>query len=92
MAGLGKINKEAPHGYYDKAYGFYDVVVVGGGPAGMCAAIEAGKAGLDVLLLDEWPMLGGSLAYARFGADWPHNYCASRECAALAIVREAWLP
>lgn len=66
MAGLGKINKEAEHGYYDKAYGFHDVVVVGGGPAGMSAALEAGRAGLDVLLVDEWPVLGGSLAYARF--------------------------
>ena len=66
MAGLGKINKEAEHGCYDKAYGFHDVVVVGGGPAGMSAAIEAGKAGLDVLLVDEWPVLGGSLTYARF--------------------------
>ncbi len=66
MAGLGKVNKEAEPGYYDKAYGFHDVVVVGGGPAGMSAALEAGKAGLDVLLVDEWPVLGGSLSYARF--------------------------
>ncbi len=66
MAGLGVINRKAQHGYYDKAYGFYDVVVVGGGPAGMSAALEAGKAGLDVLLVDEWPLLGGSLCYARF--------------------------
>jgi len=69
MAGLGEINKEAPHDYYDKAYGFFDVVVVGGGPAGMSAAIEAGAAGLDVLLVEEWPILGGSLTYARFNAD-----------------------
>ena len=69
MAGLGVVNKDAANDYYDKAYGFYDVVVVGGGPAGLRAAIEAGKAGLDVLLVDEWPVLGGSLAYARFGPD-----------------------
>jgi sarcosine oxidase subunit alpha len=67
MAGLGEINNAAEHGYYDKAYGFHDIVVVGGGPAGLAAAIEAGRAGLDVLLLDEWPILGGSLCYARFG-------------------------
>ena len=67
MAGLGEVNREAEHGYYDKAYAFHDVVVVGGGPAGLSAAIEAGNAGLDVLLLDEWPVLGGSLCFARFG-------------------------
>ena len=67
MAGLGEINRDAAPGYYDKAYGFHDVVVVGGGPAGMSAALEAGRHGLDVLLVDEWPVLGGSLAYARFG-------------------------
>ncbi len=69
MAGLGTVNKETPHGYYDKAYGFFDVVVVGGGPAGLSAALEAGAAGLDVLLVDEWPALGGSLNYARYGAE-----------------------
>ena len=67
MAGLGEVNKDAERGDYDKAYGFHDVVVVGGGPAGLSAAVEAGRTGLDVLLVDEWPVLGGSLCYARFG-------------------------
>ncbi len=68
-AGLGKINEKAHHGYYDKAYGWYDVAVIGGGPAGMAAAASAAKAGAEVLLVEENPHLGGSLAYARFDAD-----------------------
>jgi sarcosine oxidase, subunit alpha len=69
FAGLGKVNLSAPRRYYDKAYGFYDLVVVGGGPAGMSAALEAATHGLEVLLVEEFPILGGSLAYARFGAE-----------------------
>ncbi len=40
-------------------YGKYDVVIVGGGPAGVCAAIAAGRAGLKVLLTEATGMLGG---------------------------------
>ena len=64
--GLGRVNLDAPHGYYDKAYGFYDVVVAGGGPAGLSAALTAARAGAKVLLAEENPVLGGSLTYARF--------------------------
>lgn len=39
------------------------VAVVGGGPAGLAAAIAAAGAGADVVLLDEWPVLGGRLRY-----------------------------
>lgn len=38
-----------------------DVLVVGGGPGGMSAAIHAGKYGAKVLLVDENPFLGGQL-------------------------------
>ncbi|WP_087035563.1 FAD-dependent oxidoreductase [Thermococcus litoralis] len=38
-----------------------DVIVIGGGPAGMMAAIHARDAGAKVVLLDENPMLGGQL-------------------------------
>src|SRR6185369_1407786 len=66
MAGLGKIDPHAHHGYYDKQYLFADVAVIGGGPAGMAAAIEAAKSGGEVILIDENPKLGGCLNYARF--------------------------
>ncbi|MFO0592355.1 MAG: FAD-dependent oxidoreductase [Polyangiaceae bacterium] len=36
-------------------------LVVGGGPAGMAAAIELGRKGIEVLLIDDKPRLGGKL-------------------------------
>ena len=40
----------------------YDVIVIGGGGAGMCAAIEACDAGARVLLIEAAKQLGGSTA------------------------------
>ncbi|MBX9710178.1 MAG: (2Fe-2S)-binding protein [Xanthobacteraceae bacterium] len=65
LAGLGSLDPNAHHGYYDKQYLFCDVLVVGGGPAGLSAAIAAAEAGADTLLIDEWPMPGGALLYGR---------------------------
>ena len=73
-AGLGVINQQLEPQYYDKQYRFFDVVVVGAGPAGMQAALSAAVEGCEVLLVDENPILGGSLNYARFDAEghsWP---------------------
>jgi sarcosine oxidase subunit alpha len=66
VAGLGTVDLATPHGYYDKEYLFADVTVIGAGPAGMAAALEAAKAGANVLLVDENAEIGGALAYARF--------------------------
>ena len=68
-AGLGEVDRAARPGRFDKKYGFYDVVVVGAGPAGLAAAASAAEAGARVLLVDDQPVLGGALTYARFGAD-----------------------
>lgn len=40
--------------------GHYDLVVVGGGVAGTCAAISAARLGLKVALIQDRPLLGGN--------------------------------
>ncbi len=64
-AGLGKVDQSTPHSYHDKAYLFADVTVIGGGPAGLSAALEAAEAGCEVVLVDDQPLLGGSLNSGR---------------------------
>ena len=68
-AGLGVIDQQYQPEYYDKQYQFYDVAVIGAGPAGLSAALDAAKTGAEVLLVDENPSLGGSLNYSRFDAE-----------------------
>ena len=40
--------------------GQFDLVVVGGGMAGTCAAVSAARLGLDVALIQDRPVLGGN--------------------------------
>ena len=37
----------------------YDVIVVGGGPGGVCAAVGAAREGTSVLLIERYGFLGG---------------------------------
>lgn len=39
----------------------YDIAIIGGGPAGISTAIYASRAGLDVALINDEPVLGGTL-------------------------------
>lgn len=39
----------------------YDILVIGGGISGSCAAISAARAGADVLLVERYGFLGGTL-------------------------------
>ena len=40
----------------------YDVIVIGGTPAGIAAAIAAGRAGKTVIIIEQSPVLGGMLS------------------------------
>lgn len=63
-AGLGSVDPKLElGGSYSELYPGAEVCVVGGGPAGMCAALEAAKKGLRVALLESRPWLGGCFDY-----------------------------
>ncbi|MFZ6050302.1 FAD-dependent oxidoreductase, partial [Pseudomonas sp. CR3202] len=68
-AGLGVLDLKFKPQYYDKAYLFVDVAIIGAGPAGLSAALTAANAGAKVLLVEQQPVLGGSLTYARFDVE-----------------------
>jgi len=56
-----------PTGYRATAVRRPEVLVLGGGPAGIAAAIELGRAGVDTLLLDDKRTLGGKLTLQTHG-------------------------
>ncbi|WP_431299269.1 sarcosine oxidase subunit alpha family protein [Tabrizicola sp. BL-A-41-H6] len=58
-AGLGKAPTEGDADRYEQAYAFCDVLVVGGGVAGLLAAKAAADAGQRVILLEQTATLGG---------------------------------
>ncbi|MFK7869885.1 MAG: sarcosine oxidase subunit alpha family protein [Roseobacter sp.] len=58
-AGLGRAPKERDADTYEHTYAFCDVLVVGGGVAGLLAAREAVRAGAKVMLLEQTPHWGG---------------------------------
>lgn len=67
VTGLGWVDVQAPWVRTPKRYGFCDVLVVGGGPSGLSAALSAARSGARVVLVDENARLGGSGTYATGG-------------------------
>ncbi|WP_037307204.1 sarcosine oxidase subunit alpha family protein [Ruegeria halocynthiae] len=60
-AGLGSLSMEADPDEYDKGFRHCDLLIIGAGPAGLMAALTAGRAGADVILADEDFTPGGRL-------------------------------
>jgi heterotetrameric sarcosine oxidase alpha subunit len=64
-AGLGALSMLSDPDSYDRAHDFCDLLVIGGGPAGLAAALTAGRSGLRVILVNEDWLLGGRLLAER---------------------------
>jgi heterotetrameric sarcosine oxidase alpha subunit len=91
VAGLGKASRQADPDNYEKMHAHADVVVIGGGPAGISAALAAAETGGRVVLIDEAPRLGGWLLRERdevegaAGATWAQE--AEQKLAGMPNVR-----
>ncbi len=90
-AGLGRLSGDEDPDIYDKGFLHCDVLVVGGGPAGLAAALAAGRAGARVILADEDFLIGGRLNAETYDVDgMPGSQWASRtveELSSLPNVR-----
>ncbi len=91
-AGLGVAPSEPDADSYASRYAHCDVLVVGGGPAGIAAALAAARSGARVILADEQAEIGGSLL-AETGARidgqpaWDWLAAARAELEGMANVR-----
>ena len=90
-AGLGRLDTAPDRDLHEKAFAFCDLLVIGAGPAGLMAALTAGRAGARVILADEDFRMGGRLNAERLeiggqpGAAWAA--AAVAELAAMPNLR-----
>ncbi|MEJ6397970.1 sarcosine oxidase subunit alpha family protein [Yoonia sp. 208BN28-4] len=84
-AGLGKAPKDRDADTYEHFHAHVDVLVVGGGIAGLAAALAAGEAGKRVMLMEQTHAWGGRAAVddpqvdGMIAGDWIEQTVASLE-------------
>jgi sarcosine oxidase subunit alpha len=69
-AGLGKVPRERDEDRYEHAYLHCDVLVIGGGVAGLAAAKAAAATGVEVVLLEQSAHWGGACACRPRSGRW----------------------
>ncbi|HET9019336.1 MAG TPA: 2Fe-2S iron-sulfur cluster-binding protein, partial [Acetobacteraceae bacterium] len=92
-AGLGRAAALPDPDRYERAHLFCDVLVIGAGPAGLAAALAAGRSGARVVLCESDSRLGGRLLAGDGevdgmpGAAWAdHAEAVLRDCAEVRIL------
>lgn len=65
LSGLGTMDPATDGEIYDRKHVHTDVLVIGGGPAGLAAAREASRSGARTILIDDQGVIGGSLLSTR---------------------------
>jgi len=73
-AGLGRLNENAPPGSCDSLFLNCDVCVIGGGPAGMSAALAAAGTDTRVVLVESRPYLGGFYDWRIAQSPWDEPF------------------
>jgi sarcosine oxidase subunit alpha len=90
-AGIGRAPEHPDPDRYERLYAHADVLVIGAGPAGLAAALAAGRGGARVLLVDDQVEAGGQLLGTSYridgrpALDWVAD--ATAELARLPDVR-----
>lgn len=86
-AGLGRSPSVPDPEHYDHMNHHADVLIVGAGPAGLCAALAAAQTGVDVMIIDYKPLVGGELI-ARMSSELIDNQPATEWVAAIRAKLE----
>ncbi len=87
-AGLGSLSLKPDPDSYDKGFLHCDLLVIGAGPAGLMAALTAGRSGAEVILADEDFAPGGRLNAENFAV----GDQGARDWAAATVAELSALP
>jgi sarcosine oxidase subunit alpha len=92
MSGLGRPLTEPDPDHYEQVNAYCDLLICGGGPAGLMSALIAGRAGLRVILAEQETQFGGALNWEQvlldghYAGKWVHEVVTELETLSNVIL------